>query len=114
MTETLNSSLENGTTFYQQDLVLAFHKIDSEKRNQLKLLGQNRGLKMFVEDNNGTIYFLGDDFGGGYTSAGSTTTGVAFGDKNGYELTFTFYAVEPAPILATALASVVSGLTIVA
>lgn len=112
MTETLNSSLENGTTFYQQDLVLSFHKIESEKRNQLKLLAQNRGLKMFVEDNNGTIYYLGDDFGGGYTSAGSTMTGTAFGDKNGYELTFTFFGNEPAPILAGALSSVVSGLTI--
>jgi hypothetical protein len=112
MTETLNSSLENGTTFYQQDLVLSFHKIDSEKRNQLKLLAQNRGLRMFVEDNNGTIYYLGDDYGGGYTSAASTMTGTAFGDKNGYEITFSFFASEPAPILAGTLASTLSGLTI--
>ena len=50
LTETFNSSLENGTLYYSQELLLNFHKIDQDKRNQVKLMAQNRGLKAFVED----------------------------------------------------------------
>jgi hypothetical protein len=112
LTETFNSSLENGTLFYQQDLVLAFHKMDQDKRNQVRLMAQNRGLVAFVEDNNGTIYSLGLDFGGGYTSAGTSTTGTAFGDANGYNITLSFYSADPMTTLNAPLASVVSGLVI--
>src|SRR6056300_1533368 len=55
LTETINNSLENGSLFYQQDLVLVFHKLDTAIRNQIKLLAQNRGLKVVVEDNNGNL-----------------------------------------------------------
>lgn len=112
LTETFNSSLENGTLFYQQDLVLAFHKMDQDKRNQVRLMAQNRGLVAFVEDNNGTIFALGLDFGGGYTSAGTSTTGTAFGDANGYNITLSFYSADPMTTLSAPLASVVSGLVI--
>jgi hypothetical protein len=112
LTETFNSSLENGTLYYSQELLLNFHKIDQDKRNQVKLMAQNRGLKAFVEDNNGTIFYLGADFDGGYLSAGSSATGVAFGDANQYSITLTFYSKDPITTLSAPLASVVSGLTI--
>jgi hypothetical protein len=112
LTETFNSSLENGTLYYSQELLLNFHKIDQDKRNQVKLMAQNRGLKAFVEDNNGTIFYLGADFDGGYLSAGSSTTGVAFGDANQYSITLTFFSKDPITTLDGTLSSVVSGLTI--
>lgn len=112
LTETFNSSLENGTLYYSQELLLNFHKIDQDKRNQVKLMAQNRGLKAFVEDNNGTIFYLGADFDGGYLSAGSSATGVAFGDANQYSITLTFFSKDPITTLSAPLASVVSGLTI--
>jgi len=116
LTETFNSSLENGTLFYQQDVVLQFAKIDADKRNQVKLMAQNRALKGFVEDNNGTIIYVGGIDGqalaGGFLSAGSTNTGTAFGDAAGYNITLSFYSQDPAAYLSGTLASVVSGLTI--
>lgn len=112
LTETFNSSLENGTLYYSQELLLNFQKIDNTKRAQVKLLAQNRGLKAFVEDNNGTIYYLGADFDGGYLSAGTSATGTAFGDANQYSVTLSFFSKDPAALLSGTLSSVVSGLTI--
>lgn len=116
LTETFNSSLENGTLFYQQDLLLNFHKMDQLKRNQVRLMSQNRGLKAFVEDNNGTIWYLGgidgDALAGGFLSAGSGVTGTAFGDANQYSVTLSFFSVDPMTTLGDTLAQVVTGITI--
>lgn len=113
LTETINNSLENGTLFYQQDLVMVFHKLDTAIRNQIKLLAQNRGLKVAVETNNGDIFFLGEDFDGGYLSAGTAATGVSFGDSSQYSITLTAFSKEPMMKTTGALSSVVSGITIV-
>jgi len=113
LTETINNSLENGTLFYQQDLVLVFAKLETELRNQIKLLAQNRGLTAFVEDNNGNIWFLGTDFDGGWLSAGTAATGVAFGDSSQYSITLQFFSQSPMMMLDDTLANVLSGITIV-
>ena len=114
LTETINNSLENGTLFYQQDLVMVFHKLDTAIRNQIKLLAQNRGIKVVVEDNNGNQFFLGEDFDGGYLSAGTAASGVAFGDSSQYSTTLSFFSKEPMMKLSADISSVVSGITIVA
>ena len=85
-TETINASMENGTVFYQQDVVLVFHKLEQEKRNQVKLLAQNPALKIVVEDNNGKQFYIGEQNG---------ATLTAFGDANSYNITLT--GMEPAP-----------------
>ena len=112
LSETFNSSLENGTLFYQQDLNLIFQKMDADKRNQVRLMAQNRGLQAFVEDNNGNIYLLGIDFEGGYLSAGTGATGVAFGDANSYNVTLSFFSRNPMVFLGGTLQSVVGSITI--
>jgi len=114
LTETINNSLENGSLFYQQDLVMVFHKLDTAVRNQIKLLSQNRGLKVAVYDNNDNIYYLGTDFQGGYLSAGTAATGVNFGDASSYSITLTFFSKDPMMKLDDTLENVVSGITIVA
>jgi len=113
LTETINNSLENGTLFYQQDLVMVFHKLDTAIRNQIKLLAQNRGIKVVVEDNNGNQFFLGEDFDGGYLSAGTAASGVAFGDSSQYSITLSFFQKDGMMMLSQPLADVVSGITIV-
>lgn len=113
LTETINNSLENGTLFYQQDLVMVFHKLDTATRNQIKLLAQNRGLRVAVYDNNSNIYYLGTDFDGGWLSAGTAATGVNFGDASSYSITLTFYSKDPMMKLDDTLENVVSGITIV-
>lgn len=112
LTETFNSSLENGTLFYTQDLLLNFHKMDADKRAQVKLMAQNRGLHAFATDNNGTVWYLGADFDGGFLSAGSGVTGTAFGDANQYSVTLQFFSKDPMAPLSGPLASIVTGLTI--
>jgi len=52
-TETPTVSLENGTVFYDQIINVAFHKLQSSIRNQVKVLAQNPDLKIVVETNNG-------------------------------------------------------------
>jgi len=113
LTETINNSLENGSLFYQQDLVMVFHKLDTATRNQIKLLSQNRGLKVAVYDNNENIYVLGTDFLGGYLSAGTAATGVSFGDASSYSITLSFFSKEPMMMTDDTLENVVSGITIV-
>ena len=113
LTETINNSLENGTLFYQQDLVMVFHKLDTATRNQIKLLSQNRGLRVAVYDNNSDIYYLGTDFEGGWLSAGTAATGVNLGDASSYSITLTYYSKSPMMMLDDTLENVVSGITIV-
>jgi len=112
LVETFTVSLENGTTFFEQVTTAVFNKIDQDKRNQLKLLARNRGIVMFVEDNNGTIYYLGGDFDGGFLSAGTGESGTAFGDRNGYSVSVTTYSEEPMTTLEGTLADVLTGITI--
>jgi hypothetical protein len=102
ITETPTPSLENGTVFYDQSLNVAFHKLQSSLRNQVKVLAQNPDLKIIVETNNGVEtpytgrYFLVGRYRGATLSAGSATSGTAFGDANQYALTF--QGLEPEPM----------------
>jgi len=56
-------------------------------RNELRLLGLNR-LMAIVTDRNGKYWLLGRS-NGLDVSGGTSQTGTAFGDRNGYEMTFT-------------------------
>lgn len=102
LTEAPTPSLEAGTVFYEQTLNVAFHKLQSSIRNQVKVLAQNPDLKIIVETNNGIEspftgrYFLVGRYRGATLSAGSATTGTAFGDANQYALTF--QGLEPEPM----------------
>ena len=111
-TETITADDAAGTVFYQQDLVLVFHKIEQEKRNQIKLLAQSPSLKVVVEDNNGLQFLLGE-FNGLSLSAGTAATGVAFGERNGYEITLTGFEPAPANELDGTLSTItLTGITV--
>lgn len=88
LTQVINKSFENGTVFYAQDLVLAFYKYDVEKRNIVRLMAQDDNLKVIVEDQNGTQYYLGEQ-NGLFLGTGQSETGLAVGDKNGFSITLT-------------------------
>lgn len=99
-TETINSSIENGTVFYQQVVNAPFQKMQSSLRNQVKVLAQNPDLKIVVEanvgaeDGVGKWWYVGQD-NGMTLSGGTGQTGTAFGDANQY--TLTFQGDEPFP-----------------
>ena len=83
--QSLTSSRENGTTFSEQTLVLSLKKQDATTQKQIKMLAYGRP-QILVEDNNGNVFVVGEEYGAELTA--STSTGAAMGDKSGYELSF--------------------------
>lgn len=101
----------NGTVFFAQALTMQFHKRDTTKRNQIKLLAKNRDLKVVFLDNNGNYWLCGLTRGAQMT-AGTSNTGTNPGDANNYSITLT--AQEPAPAyeLSGTLAAITTGITV--
>ena len=84
-------SVENGTQFQTQTLSMVFHKMDAAKRNNILLLG-GTSMHVIVETQNGDYWWAGLVNGANLT-ASTTAAGLAYGDKNGYDLTIT--GLEP-------------------
>lgn len=112
LSQNTTKSFENGTIYWEQVLTAIFFKYDQEKRNQLKVLGQNDQIQIVAIDQNDTQYLLGQ-VNGMYLSGGSAGTGTAFGDRNGFEMIFTGQESEPARVIVGALATVFTGAAIV-
>lgn len=93
--ETVNTNVQNGTVFFAQSLEIILNKMQVNTRNEIILLGQNR-VCVVVEDNNGRYWLLGRKNGIDLTGGGSVS-GTAYGDRNGYTLTFTGSEQELAP-----------------
>jgi len=107
-TQNVNSSRENGTTFYEQVLELTFTKLDKQSHKELKLMAFGRP-HVFVEDYNGNIFLMGLEFGAEITG-GTIVTGAAMGDLSGYTLSLTAQEKIPANFLDADLATV--GITV--
>jgi hypothetical protein len=115
--EAINATPENGTVFYEQTVNATFFKLQSATRNQIRVLAKNPDLKIIVETNNGSQdnigrYWLLGEENGAQLLSGTGATGTAFGDLNGYTLTFTGQEPEPASELSGSLNDVVSGITV--
>ena len=93
-TETVNTSRDNGTTFFSQELSLQLKKLTAEATKELKLLAYSRP-KIVVADRNGNAFLVGKNEGADMT-AGTITTGTAYGDLSGYTLEFTGQEQLPA------------------
>jgi hypothetical protein len=92
-TETVNSSRENGTTFFTQEMLLNLKKLTNETTTQLKLMAYGRP-QIFVHTVQGDTLLAGVREGMDVT-AGSIQTGAALGDLYGYSITLT--GNEPLP-----------------
>ena len=97
-TETVNTSRDNGTTFFAQVLSLQLKKLTAEATKEFKLLAYGRP-KIVVADRNGNAFLVGKDYGADMT-AGTITTGTAYGDLSGYTLEFTGQEALPANFLS--------------
>jgi hypothetical protein len=111
LVQTTTKSFENSSLFWEQVLTIALYKYDQDKRNQLKILGQNDHLQIIAIDQNDVKYMLGQT-NGMYLSGGSAGTGTAYGDRNGFEMIFTGQEKEPARVIEGSLASVFVGAAI--
>lgn len=77
---------ENGTVFYEQTLSVKLDKLETTKRNEILLLAQNN-LMVIIKDNNGKYWLMGETRGA-LLNGGKGSTGTAYGDMSGFELTF--------------------------
>lgn len=87
-TETATISSENGTVFWEQVVNLVFNKMQCATRDQMLILAQNTRMIVAVKDNNGEYWAVGLERGAEMTG-GTSETGVAYGDRNGYTVTIT-------------------------
>lgn len=107
--QTITSSRENGTTFFDQSLKLTLKKLTARDHKEIKLLAYGRP-QVVVEDNNGNLFMCGLEYGMEVTG-GTIVTGAAMGDLSGYTLELKGMERVPANFLGDDLASV--GFTIV-
>jgi len=112
LAQNTTKNFENGSIYWEQVLTAILYKYDQDKRNQLKVLGQNDKLQIVAIDQNDVQYLLGQ-VNGMYLSGGSAGTGTAYGDRNGFELQFSGQESSPANVIEGALASVFTGASIV-
>jgi hypothetical protein len=109
-TETVNTSRENGTTFFSQELVLNLKKLTNEMTTQLKLMAYGRA-QIIVWTMNGDALLVGEREGADVT-AGTIQTGAAMGDLYGYSVTFTGQEKLPAAFLSgSSTTNALGGLT---
>ena len=92
-TETVNSSRDNGTTFFSQVTTLNLKKLTNDMTTQLKLLAYGRPV-VFLWTTQGDTLVAGLTKGCDVTG-GTIQTGAGLGDLYGYSITFT--GMEPLP-----------------
>jgi hypothetical protein len=97
-TETVNTSRENGTTFFSQELTLNLKKLTNEMTTQLKLMAYGRP-QIVVHTMNGDALLVGEVEGADLT-AGTIQTGAAMGDLYGYSVTMTGQEKLPAAFIS--------------
>ena len=98
--QAVTSSQDNGTTFFEQTLTLNLPKLTKEDMVQFKLMAYGRPHCVIV-DNNGNALLAGKEHGL-TVSAGSITSGAAFGDMSGTTLTLSGSEKLPANFIAGA------------
>jgi hypothetical protein len=97
-TETVNTSRENGTTFFSQELTLNLKKLTNEMTTQLKLMAYGRP-QIVVHTQNGDALLVGEVEGADMT-AGTIQTGAAMGDLYGYSAVMTGMEKLPAAFIS--------------
>jgi len=91
---TINSSRENGTTFYTQTLNLTLPILDKATQEEIKILATSRP-HVAVEDYNGKFFLVGLE-NGAEVNGGTIVTGTAMGDMSGFTLTMEAMEKDPA------------------
>ncbi len=103
VTETITGSTENGTIFYAPQVNVIFNRLTKEDQNEIKLLGQTK-VRIFAQLNeqlaNGHDVILAIGMENGLSlNSGTIESGAAFGDRNGYSLTFDGMEAVPMSML---------------
>jgi hypothetical protein len=92
--QTITSSRDNGTTFFEQVLNLSLKKQDLATHKEVKLMAFGRP-HIIVKDHNNNYFYCGLEHGAEVTG-GTISTGAAFADASGYNITLTAQERVPA------------------
>jgi len=98
-TQNIQSSMENGTTAFEQVLEVTLPKLTKEDHKELKLVSFGHP-HVIVEDQNGS-FFVAGLLNGMSVTGGTIVTGLNMGDLSGYTLTLTGMEKVPANFLDT-------------
>jgi hypothetical protein len=104
VTDTIVGSRDNGTIYYTPTAQVLFNRLTKEDQNEIKLLGATKvvifaQLNQQLANGHDVIICLGR-VNGMELNAGTMDTGAAWGDKNGYTLTFDGMEADPFPMVA--------------
>ena len=99
--ESINTSRENGSTFYESTVSLKMYNNDATVRNLVKALGK-APVSILIKDNGGEYWLMGTETAA-RISEGSRGFGQAFGDMNGATMTFSYKSASPVPNVSGSL-----------
>lgn len=97
---TINSSRENGTTFFEGKLNVQLKKQDVATHKAIKLLSFSRP-RIIVRTMTDQFFLMGLEQGADVTG-GSVASGQSLSDFNGYSLEFTSQETIPSPFMKCA------------
>lgn len=97
--ENINSSVENGTLYYEQVVTAVFGKMDQSLRNTINEMCASE-LALIVVDNNNTMWLIGSDGNGAIVTGGNSASGTALGDLNGWTINLTCNARNSAVVVS--------------
>ena len=95
ITETVTGDISQGTVTYAQVANIILNQMQASTRDQLQLLFEATNLVVVAKDNNGRYFSIGISRGA-YGTTSANTSGVAYQDRNGYDITIE--GMEPAPM----------------
>jgi len=103
LTETITGTRDTGTIMWAPQLTLVYNQMTKEDQNEIKLLGTTK-VVVFAQlyqqlSGKDVIVCLGAR-NGMYLNSGTEESGTAWGDKNGYSMTFDGMEQDPAPLVA--------------
>tara|TARA_R100001510_G_C7580574_1_gene153711 strand:+ start:198 stop:794 length:597 start_codon:yes stop_codon:yes gene_type:complete len=103
LTETITGTRETGTIMYAPQLTLVFNQLTKEDAAELEKLAKTK-VVVFAQlwqqvGGKDQIVCLGAA-NGMYLNSGTEVSGTAWGDQNGYSLTFDGMETKPAPMVA--------------
>ena len=97
--ESITGSTENGTLFYTPTVNMVLNRLTQQDQQEIKLLGQTQ-VSIFAQLNatlaNGHDVIVALGMANAMSlNAGTADSGAAFGDRNGYTLTFDGLEARP-------------------
>jgi len=100
-TENQTSDQATGRDLYEQTVTLTLNRREKSKRDVLILMGNRKNYVAIAEDNNGNVWYLGENFGLNMTT-NNGGSGAQKTDPNQYVVTFVSQESEPANTLTAA------------